>query len=56
MLRKIAGWASLLTTVSLLTACSGAAGQSGSWILALLGVVVVGAAVLVVLFWLSRRS
>jgi hypothetical protein len=56
MLRRIAVLASLIATMSLLTACSSGPGQSGGWILALLGIVVVGVAVILVLFWLSRRS
>ena len=56
MFRRITAWVSLLIATSLLTACSGGAGQTGGWILALLGIVVVGVAVLLVLFWLSRRS
>jgi hypothetical protein len=56
MLRKVTTSASLLAMASQLTACSGGVGQAGGWILTLLGIVVVGIGVLLVLFWLSRRS
>ena len=56
MLRKSMAVLSLLIAGLFLSACSGGAGQGGAWVLALLAIVVVGALVLVFLYWLSRRS
>jgi hypothetical protein len=56
MLRKPMTVLSLLTAGLFLSACSGGAGQGTAWVLALLAIVVVGALVLVFLYWLSRRQ
>ena len=56
MSRRVVAWVGLLASASLLSACSGGVGQAGGWILALLGIAVVGIGVLLILFWLSRRS
>jgi hypothetical protein len=55
LVAQSSGLVGLLVTASLLSACSGGVWQAGGWILALLGIAVVGIGVLLVLFWLSRR-
>ena len=56
MVRKSITVLSLLTASLFLSACSGGAGQGSAWVLALLAIVVVGALVLVFLYWLSHRQ